>query len=153
MRGRLARGGNGLFVALLHCNNTAMNRFAIRRAKGAWLAAAVILAAGGFIIQPAGAATQCGKASWYEHTSRTASGERGDPNGFTAAHRSLPFGTRVQVVNLQNGRSVSVRVNDRGPFVGGRVIDVSRAAAEELGFRNRGVARVKVVTGNDGGDC
>ena len=140
-------------LPLLHCNNLAMNRHVIRRGARVWLAAAVLIAAGGLFIRPVAAATQCGKASWYEHTSRTASGERGNPDGFTAAHRSLPFGTRVQVVNLQNGRSVSVRVNDRGPFVAGRVIDVSRAAAEELGFRNRGVARVKVVTGEGGGAC
>ncbi|NBN65713.1 septal ring lytic transglycosylase RlpA family protein [Microvirga tunisiensis] len=88
---------------------------------------------------------QCGKASWYAMTSRTANGERANPNTLTAAHRSLPFGTVVTVVNLDNGKSVKVRINDRGPFVKSRVIDVTRQAAKELGFVNRGVARVKVI--------
>jgi len=65
---------------------------------------------------------------------RTASGERARPNGMTAAHRSLPFGTNVQVTNRRNGRSAVVRINDRGPFVRGRVIDVTPAAARVLGF-------------------
>jgi len=64
---------------------------------------------------------------------------------FAAAHRSLPFGTRVRVENLSNGRSVVVRINDRGPFVGGRVIDVTRGAAEQLGMIRSGVAKVKVT--------
>ncbi|MCB1381987.1 MAG: septal ring lytic transglycosylase RlpA family protein [Notoacmeibacter sp.] len=84
------------------------------------------------------AAAQCGKASWYALTSRTASGERMNPEAMTAAHRSLPFGTRITVVNKRNGKAVTVRVNDRGPFVKGRVLDVSRAAARQLGFISRG---------------
>lgn len=130
-----------------------MKRISLRRLGGAVLAAGVMMSGAGLVSGAANAATQCGMASWYDHTSRTASGERGNPNGFTAAHRSLPFGTKVKVVNLANGRSVTVRVNDRGPFVRGRVIDVTRAAAEELGFRNRGVARVKVVAAGVGGSC
>jgi rare lipoprotein A len=65
----------------------------------------------------------------------------------TAAHRSLPFGTKVKVTNLKNGRAVTLRVNDRGPFVGGRIIDVTKAAAAKLGFVNSGVTRVRVEAG------
>jgi rare lipoprotein A len=80
------------------------------------------------------ASAQCGRASWYALTSRTASGERMNPSDFTAAHRSLPFGTKVKVTNNSNGKAVIVRINDRGPFVRGRLLDVSKAAARELGF-------------------
>jgi peptidoglycan lytic transglycosylase len=86
-----------------------------------------------------------GLASFYWQGSRTASGERFDKRELTAAHRTLPFGTRVLVTNLATGRSVTVRVNDRGPFVAGRIIDVSRAAAEELGMVGRGVTKVKLT--------
>jgi rare lipoprotein A len=75
---------------------------------------------------------------------RTASGEHADPAAMTAAHRSLAFGTSVQVTNLDNGRRAVVRINDRGPFVPGRIIDVSRAAAERLGFVAGGTARVRI---------
>ena len=84
--------------------------------------------------------TQSGGASWYGHGSRTASGERFNPGGMTAAHRSLPFGTRVKVVHRGTGRSVVVRINDRGPFVRGRIIDLSRGASRALGMG--GVAQV-----------
>lgn len=87
---------------------------------------------------------QCGRASWYALTSKTASGERMDPSRMTAAHRKLPFGTRVRVTNSRNGRSTVVRINDRGPFVKGRFLDVSRAAAKALGFVNAGHAPVCV---------
>lgn len=83
-----------------------------------------------------------GKASYYGYHGRTASGGR--VGALTAAHRSLPFGSRVRVTNLVNQRSVVVTINDRGPFVRGRVIDVSAHAADSLGFRSAGVARVKV---------
>jgi len=85
-----------------------------------------------------------GLASVYstESGTRTASGERLNPGGMTAAHRSLPFGTMVRVTNQRNGRSATVRINDRGPFVRGRVIDVSPAAARALGFS--GVASVSL---------
>jgi rare lipoprotein A len=86
-----------------------------------------------------------GMASFYWQGQRTATGERFNPEGMTAAHRSLPFGTRVRVTHLGNGRSVDVRINDRGPFVGGRIIDLSRGAAGMLGMRHQGVARVKVT--------
>jgi rare lipoprotein A len=83
-------------------------------------------------------------ASFYSHGSRTASGERFDPHDLTAAHRTLPFGTRVRVTNLATGRSVTVRVNDRGPYVRGRAIDVSSSAAQMLGIKRQGVAKVKL---------
>lgn len=74
----------------------------------------------------------------------TASGEIFDMNGYTAAHKTLPFGTLLEVTNLENGKKVVVRVNDRGPFVGNREIDVSKAAADSLGMLNRGIARVSI---------
>jgi rare lipoprotein A len=88
-----------------------------------------------------------GLASWYGkryHGRRTASGQRFDMNALTAAHRTLPFGTRVEVTNLGNGRALVVVINDRGPFVKGRVIDVSRRAAANLGFLRKGLARVRM---------
>jgi rare lipoprotein A len=89
-------------------------------------------------------AEQVGHASWYALRSKTASGEMMNPSALTAAHRSLPFGTRVLVENLNNGRSVVVRINDRGPFIKGRIIDVSQAAASSLGMIGSGTARVRV---------
>jgi rare lipoprotein A len=92
--------------------------------------------------------TQTGEASWYgrqHHGKRTASGEVYDMNKLTAAHRTLPLGTRVRVTNVDNGRSVDVRINDRGPFVDGRVLDLSRAAAERLGALGEGVIRVSLT--------
>jgi rare lipoprotein A len=82
-----------------------------------------------------------GKASFYSG-GRTASGER--VGAMTAAHRSLPFGTHLRVTNLNNRRSVVVRVNDRGPFIRGRIVDVSIGAANALGMRHQGVAMVRV---------
>ena len=75
---------------------------------------------------------------------RTASGERLDPDELTAAHRTLPFGTRVRVTNLENGRRVVVRINDRGPFKKGRVLDVTPAVARRLGFAQAGLAHVRL---------
>ena len=92
------------------------------------------------------AQTYCGGASWYALRSRTASGERMDPAALTAAHRTLPLGSTVTVTNLSNGRQVSVRINDRGPFVRGRLIDLSRGAAERLGFVGAGTATVAIET-------
>jgi len=88
-----------------------------------------------------------GTASWYgaEFENRpTASGERFDPRGLTGAHRSLPLGSRVRVTNLQNGRSVLVTINDRGPFHGRREIDLSFGAARAIGMVQRGLARVLI---------
>jgi rare lipoprotein A len=83
-------------------------------------------------------------ASFYEHDTETASGEKFDPTQLTAAHRTLPFGTRVRVTNLANGRSVTVRINDRGPFIRGRTVDISTSAAKELQMTERGVVNVKL---------
>ncbi len=83
-----------------------------------------------------------GKASYYGLKGRTASGSH--VGGLTAAHRSLPFGSKARVTNLSNNRSVVVTINDRGPFTGGRIIDVSTHAADQLGFRSAGVAKVTV---------
>ncbi|WP_305879886.1 septal ring lytic transglycosylase RlpA family protein [Thermosynechococcus sp. HN-54] len=88
-----------------------------------------------------------GLASWYGpgfHGGRTANGERFDQHALTAAHRTLPFGTRVRVTNLQNGRSVVVRINDRGPFTGGREIDLSQGAAAAIGLIGAGVGPVRI---------
>ncbi len=85
-----------------------------------------------------------GLASFYAHHARTASGQPFNPGDLTAAHRTLPFGTRLRVTNVATGRSVTVRVNDRGPFVPGRVVDVSHSAAQTLGIVERGVAKVKL---------
>lgn len=90
-----------------------------------------------------------GMASWYgdELAGRpTASGERFAPGGLTAAHRLLPFGTLVEVTALASGRTVVVRINDRGPFAGGRLIDLSQGAARALGTERAGVARVRLRT-------
>jgi len=96
-------------------------------------------------------ADQLGRASWYSMPqNRTANGERMNPNDLTAAHRSLPFGTRVLVENLFNGKSVVVRINDRGPFTGGRIIDLSRAAAANIGMIGSGVAKVRVSPAGGG---
>jgi rare lipoprotein A len=86
-----------------------------------------------------------GKASYYSGN-KTASGASFHSAGLTAAHRTLPFGTPVRVTNMENGRSAILVVNDRGPFVRGRIIDVSTHAAQILAFRNQGVARVRVET-------
>ena len=94
------------------------------------------------------AEAQTGMASYYKSGRKTANGERYNPNGYTAAHRSLKFGTRVRVTNLRTGRSVVVRINDRGPFVGGRIIDLSYGAAKAVGLHNSGVAKVQVAVLN-----
>ena len=91
------------------------------------------------------ARSSAGIASWYGpgfHGRLTANGERYNMNELTAAHKTLPFGTKVKVTNTRNGRSVVVRINDRGPFVGKRVIDLSRRAAERIGMVNAGVGPV-----------
>jgi rare lipoprotein A (peptidoglycan hydrolase) len=96
----------------------------------------------------AGGSGSTGMASYYGgqfHGRRTASGARFDAGGLTAAHRSLPFGTRVRVTHMGNGRSVVVRINDRGPYVGGRIIDLSSGAAGVIGMHGQGVARVRVT--------
>lgn len=99
--------------------------------------------------------TQTGKASFYADKfegSPTASGEKYKHSKLTAAHKSLPFGTKVKVTNLANNESVEVVINDRGPYVDGRIIDLSKSAAEKLGFINQGIAevRVEVIDAGDG---
>lgn len=91
--------------------------------------------------------TQYGKASWYGgffHGRRAASGERYDMEEFTAAHKTLPFGTEVLVTRLDNSKSVLVRITDRGPYIAGRIIDLSRAAAESIGLLGSGVTKVRI---------
>ena len=118
------------------------------------IATLAVVAGLGLVGFPAGAAAgptpkaaATGRASWYGPGfagRSTASGDRFDPKGLTAAHRHLPFGTPVRVTNLHNGRSVVVTINDRGPYVKGRVLDVSLGAARELGMLRRGVASVLI---------
>jgi rare lipoprotein A len=98
-------------------------------------------------VQAIGQVISVGTVSYYGEHFRgklTASAERFNPDDFTMAHRSLPFGTRVKITYLKNKRSVIVRVNDRGPFAKGRVGDLSKAAARSLGFLRKGVARVRI---------
>ena len=97
---------------------------------------------------PAAGTRIVGLASWYGQRHQghaTASGEAFDVNKLTAAHRTMPFGTRLRVTNVENGRSVVVRVNDRGPWVSDRVLDVSLAAAKTLGMTGDGVTKVEIV--------
>lgn len=92
---------------------------------------------------------ETGKASWYGHEfqgQETASGEVFDPKKMTAAHPSLPMGTKVEVTNLENNKKAEVKINDRGPFVEGRVIDISPVAAKKLGMVKKGTAKVKIVS-------
>ena len=106
--------------------------------------AAMLFASAG---QAAGEFPAYGKASWYgsyHHGKKTASGEKFDMHELTAAHKFLPFGTLLKVVNLKNGKEVIVMINDRGPFSKKRIIDLSRAAAEKIGLIERGTARVRV---------
>ena len=109
-------------------------------------AAAFAIGIGGFASAGHAKGGSGGIASWYGpgfHGRRTASGERFNTHALTAAHRSLPFGSRVKVTNTRTGRSVVVRINDRGPFTGGRVIDLSQAAARAVGIG--GVGRVTLT--------
>ena len=103
--------------------------------------------------QPAAARLIAGAASWYGpgfHGRLTANGERFDQNALTAAHKTLPFGTKLRVTNEHNGKSVVVRVNDRGPYAGKRVLDLSKGAAQTIGMIGSGVAPVKIeVIGGD----
>jgi len=85
---------------------------------------------------------ECGRASWYALTSQTASGEMMNAAKLTAAHKTLPFGTKLKVTNKNNGRSVVVRINDRGPFIKGRIIDLSKAAASQIGMIRSGHAPI-----------
>ena len=86
---------------------------------------------------------QSGIASWYRDH-RTASGERFNLNALAAAHKSLPFGSKVRVIDLKTGKSIIVRINDRGPYIRGRIIDLTIGAARQLGMYHRGIARVRI---------
>jgi rare lipoprotein A len=130
-----------------------MGMRSIRRAalaSGALALACAAIALGGCAASrpPAGGeAGETGMASYYSaafHNGQTASGERYSKYAMTAAHRTLAFGTRVRVTHLDTGRHVVVRINDRGPFIKGRIIDLSYAAARELGMIRDGTARVRV---------
>ena len=83
-------------------------------------------------------------ATWYMHGTKTANGEKFNPNGLTAAHKTLPFGTILRVTNPDNGRSIVVRVNDRGPFTKGLDLDISRGGAQQLGFIKKGRTKLFV---------
>ncbi len=93
----------------------------------------------------ANAKRKCGLASWYSMGKRTANGERYRPNGLSVAHRYLRFGTRIKVTNMRNGRSLTLRVNARGPFIRRRIVDVSKGAARKLGFLSRGITKVCIT--------
>ena len=124
----------------------------LKTALGAVVVAASIFSAAPHVMAHdtgAGSVAQVltGAASWYGpkfHGRLTANGERFDMDGLTAAHKTLPFGTKLRVTNPANGKSVIVRVNDRGPYAGHRVIDLSREAARTIGLIDRGVGNVKI---------
>lgn len=124
-----------------------MHRIGIRLAAYA-LAASVASACAASHARAPSLEIATGEASYYHDRFSgrpTASGEPYDPQALTAAHRSLPFGSRVRVTDMASGRSVVVRINDRGPWGGGRLIDISRAAAEELGLIRRGKGQVRLT--------
>ena len=107
----------------------------------------IVAVCAGVLLTVGSVKAESGIASVYAYSGgRTASGQKTNPGGLTAAHRTLPFGTMVHVTNNRNGKSVTVRINDRGPFVRGRVIDVSPAAAQALGFS--GLAPVTLARAN-----
>lgn len=95
------------------------------------------------LYDPKPSSTQEGIASWYNDR-KTASGERLNPHALTAAHRKLPFGTKVRVIDLKTGKSIIVRINDRGPYKKGRIIDLTTGAARQLGTYDRGIAKVRI---------
>jgi peptidoglycan lytic transglycosylase len=123
---------------VLHCNNHEWNIMTFKKMRRSAATLAVVLAAAA---SPA-TASECGSASWYALTSTTASGEKMNPEKLTAAHRKLPFGSKIHVTNTRNGKTVVVRINDRGPFIKGRIIDLSKAAAREIGMVRAGHSKV-----------
>jgi rare lipoprotein A len=109
---------------------------------------AVAALVAGLAFSVTGAMAQCGGASWYGpgfHGKKTASGEQFNQNAMTAAHKSLPLGSVVKVTNQRTGKSIQVTINDRGPFVKGRIIDLSKAAAAKLGTEQSGVGSVCIA--------
>lgn len=131
---------------LLHCN--VIGRRMKKQMTALCRQASPVMMGAAFVAFTAfSALADIGHASFYGRElagRRTASGEVFRPEGMTAAHRSLPMGTRLKVTNLGNGKSVVLRINDRGPFVRGRLIDVSQGAARQLGFVAQGTARVRI---------
>ena len=123
---------------MLRCNTKGYHmKYMIVAATAAFLALSVSAQAG--IV---------GLASYYKSGKVTANGERYNPHGLTAAHRKLKFGTKVRITNLRNGKSVVVRINDRGPFIRGRVIDLSLGAAKVIGLTKTGVGKVSFTVLN-----
>lgn len=111
----------------------------------------VVLAALAVLMIPAGRAqAECGIASYYWQGKKTASGERFNPDGISAAHRTLPFGTNVRVTHRKTGRSIVVRINDRGPFIRGRIIDLSRGANRIFGMKGIAPVCISVVSRGNG---
>lgn len=108
-------------------------------------------AAAMFFLFTSGASAQCGKASWYGTGSRTANGEKFDPDGLTAAHRTLPFGSTVKVTLQKTGKSIVIRINDRGPHRRGRIIDLSRGAKRALGMGDLATVCLDVLERGDNG--
>lgn len=98
-------------------------------------------------------AFQTGKASYYTHGHRTANGERYNPNGATCAHRTIAFGTMIRVTNLRNGRTTICRVNDRGPFVRGRIVDLSRAGANDIGMNGLANVTIEIIGAGRQSNC
>jgi rare lipoprotein A len=128
-----------------------MTHHAFRRRAALLLACGLLLLPAACGLKPPaewpGGYSETGRASYYHrqlHGKLTASGEPYDRNAFTGAHRRLPFGTRVEVLRPDTGQAVTIRINDRGPFVEGRVIDLSYAAARKLGMLREGVVKVHV---------
>ncbi|WMS42713.1 septal ring lytic transglycosylase RlpA family protein [Acuticoccus sp. MNP-M23] len=122
-------------------------RFLAKPVTIATLFALTLIAPATLLVPDASARTLSGVASYYGarfHGRQTANGERFNMHAMTAAHKSLPFGTKVKVTNPDNGRSVVVRINDRGPYVGNRVLDLSKGAAAKIGMVNKGVGKVKM---------
>ena len=111
-------------------------------------AMAGLIAAAAMFAGATSASAQCGHASWYGpgfHGRKTANGERFNMGAMTAAHKTLPFGTRLKVTNKRSGKSVVVRINDRGPFIRGRMLDLSKAAASQIGLIKTGSGSVCVA--------
>jgi rare lipoprotein A len=131
-------------AALGACAQSVNNKSALYATGRPTSLAAVYIHGHGLLARHKIATKNYGLASFYEEDTETANGEKFDPQAMTAAHPSLPFGTKLRVTNVATGNSVTVRINDRGPFVQGRVVDLSRSAAETLGIVEQGVAQVRL---------
>jgi rare lipoprotein A len=117
-------------------------RQGVRRVTRFVLVITIVLSS--FLAFIEGSSAQVGMASFYRSGKFTASGEKFNPGGMTAAHRTLPFGTKVRVTNVQTGKAVVVRINDRGPFIRGRIIDLAYGAARTVGLLGTGIAKVRL---------